>query len=260
MTNGNQTQNPGISLENLLGDIGTLTHLEGDITTQKDDPNTSYQLKELLAKELASRYNRFYQELAVSQGQQRPARQFTERQFSAGFTGNTENAVRYANQASNRIQQIAKPLYDQNKDVIIKQVIDSMQDSIKDKVDGDEVSRIVAQYLKGIIKPRALTQSQANEYARKDFEQGTGIEDFVSEGDIEQYKPHHADLQTRLFASQYIKPLKADPVNKEKITGYEVDSDKVKELMKEVLPAGVVYTNYKGVEYQKAQQRAQQNP
>ena len=164
-----------------------------------------------------------------------------------------EEAMRYVLEGTSTRAKNIEGEYKQNKGKIAKEVVSSIKDTLKEVKNKSEAASILSQYFTGLFETKDLDQITADEYAQEDAARELGVSmNFSARGSIEQYKQKHESLQSRLYASQFLKDKKD---NKGNIIGYELDKDKIVEVMDKVVIGATLYSNSRAIEKVKEEQK-----
>lgn len=221
-----ENQNQGVSLEERLLELGTFSQIHSKLNKARNYDND----------ELSQEYVR----LANMLGKRNNT---DPKEFYGNIKVSPVEATKIAREAVDKAEEDIKPLYEQNKEKITRQVVSLMRERIKDVKNKWEAASILGKYLKGLIEIPELDQNTADEYAAKDLEAKSGISMlFGIRGDINKYKGIHEanTLAQRVFASEYLKDVKDSKGN---VTGYDINESKVAEIMSEPRYGAMIYTN-----------------
>ncbi|MEK6932422.1 MAG: hypothetical protein AABW56_01350 [Nanoarchaeota archaeon] len=231
-------------LEERLLQIGAYTRLSRGL--EKSSSNTErYQLYKNLAG------------LAASEIQDPALRNRRYKEAYGDIRVSPEEAVRYALENKQDKINETQPLYNGgDKEKILEEVVSEMKGELKGVKNGAEAAAKLATYLTGLYDAPKLGQGQADEYAQEDAADDLGVSmNFSARGNIGDYRNRHESLYARMYASQFMKEIKDKD---KKVTGYELDEKKVKEFMKDIDKAAVIYSNTKAIkEFKKEQKEAE---
>lgn len=214
-------ENQGKNLEDRLLEIATLNQIGKEISnTRKPSENIQLysQLAGILSQGNDEDYKNIYGDIRVS----------------------PEEGVRYSTEGTRTRAKDIEPIYKENKNKIIENVISLMNKNIKDSKNKSEAATILSNYFQYLIDLPELEQTELDELAQKDLAKRIGVSmNFTAKGSQEKYK----ELQYRMLASQY---LKEKTINGN--ISYSVDEDKLKKTMENVMPGAIIYRNAFGIE------------
>jgi len=232
-TQPNQEEQEVKTLEDLLENAGQLFHLRGMVDKSRK-PSELTSLNEQITRILTK----------DTPGDYLP----TLNQVSA----NAPWASRYATAGLSTRLETAKPLYEKYGSRLKEQIIEAMQQELKESQSKADAALRLSTYFTGLAESPELDQVTADEYAQDELAKRIGVDvNFTARGHIEAYRKKHENLYARLFAEQFIKETKSEKGSK-----YELDTQKIDEVMKEVKAGSVIYTNHKQIQEQKEAEAA----
>lgn len=226
-------QNQEVKLEDRLYQLGAVNQIARALD-KKSKPSERFQLYDTLAQLTSDgdpgRYREHYGDIRTS----------------------PEEAARYAfGNIGKRTHEI-KELYEKEKEKILNEVTGVIASHIKNSKSKGEAASILGQYLRGIFKIPELDQVTADSLAQQESAEAAGVKfNYTARGSIEEYRSSYESLHARLAASDFLSDIKDKDG---KITGYELNADKIKELMGNVEQAAVIYKNSKDIQIKKMQE------
>ncbi|MDD5133594.1 MAG: hypothetical protein PHD81_00470 [Candidatus Nanoarchaeia archaeon] len=180
----------------------------------------------------------------------------TYKQLIKEFEMHPVTATKKAKENFGERARLLKPIYEANKEAVIKEVIDQITAEIKDE-DYVKATFKVAGYFQNLFKPTKLDQKTADEYASEESAANIGVSSMYSvTGNIEEYTPRHKALQAKAFASKYF-----DIIEQEKdgtVTKYKFNEEKFKKAMEDVIAGSIIYKNAKTIQIRQAQEAQEQ--
>ncbi len=253
MTEQNQ-ENQSRSLEDRLLNIGDLYKISRIIEKSKS-PGQRSNLFNQLASSLAVKDKANEREILRNTNYDS-----LEDMYLSHMRYGPETAMSFASQGSAQELTQAEPLYKENKNKIIGEVIGSIKDTLQKKAQNKaEAALILSQYLEGLLGDASeLDQTTADRYARNQLEGTAGMYGlYDARGSVEGYRGIHEqnDLMKRILASEYLQDIKD---NEGKVTGYKLNEEKLVTSMEDIKYGAIAYTNTKLIEKAKAEQAAKE--
>ena len=247
-----QNQDQVKNLEDRLVDVGMLSHVSHDVEKSKsptERANLYPQLATILAKK--------------DKGKERELIEGTnynnlEDMYLSQLRYGPETAISFSGQRQASELSELEPIYKENKDAIVAQVIASMKDTLGKKAKNKaEAAMIISQYLEGLLGDvPELDQTTADKYARNNIESVIGIRGLYDvRGSIEKYRNMHEQnsLVNRILGSEYLQDIKDKESN---VTGYKLNEGKIAKDMENIKYGAVVYANTKLIEKSKEIEKA----
>jgi len=196
-------------LEQTLLEIGSLNSLSKEIRGSKD-PKSHYQNYIQLAGML-------------SQGNQEDFKD-----IYGDIRQSPEEAIRYALEGMNSKAKGGEELYKQGREKIAKDIISSMNSTIKESKSKAEAAQRLIPYFTNLVEVPELAQTTLDEIAQQDLSKRIGVNmNFSARGSIEKY----TELKQREYAAGLIKEVK----DGDKIKGYEIDYEKLNKSMDKIV-------------------------